>query len=201
MYNCRLHASVLAQWHMQPTALDSTVDHASIAHLKYEMLSAFESAATEFSESLSSAFGDDSEQKGGSAEADENSEQEAEQLEDVAKDAYIDEYLELYNVLAEYINTPPDGRVGVRFKLRNNGERSLDRVTVTVYFKDESDNVISEEDFVPVSVSKFFGDSNPLRPGYIWQELRNSYYPANDVPDEWKDGNIVASITDIRFTE
>ena len=172
------------------------------AHLKYEMQSAFVSAAVQLSKGLSSAFSDDSDQKSLSAETDESNEQEAKQLEDIAKAAYIDEYVELYDVLVKYTDTFTDKHVAaVHFKLRNNGERSLDRVTVTVYFKDENGSVIFEEDFVPVSVNRYSSDNKPLRPGYIWQHEKGSYYGTKQVPDEWKDGSVEMSITDIRFTE
>ena len=169
-------------------------------HLKYEMRSAFESAAEGLSDSLSSAFGNDSDRKRLSEETDENS--EAEELENIAKAAYIDDNLELYEVLAKYVNISSDEQVpGVRFKLRNNGERSLDRVEVTFYFKDENGNIISEKDFLPVSVNKYSSDSKPLRPGYIWQMQQDRWKGADEVPSEWKEGSIETSITDIRFTE
>ena len=133
---------------------------------------------------------------------------------DAVKAAYIDEYVELYDLSAKYIDTLFDIHVhGVRFKLRNKGERSLDRVEVTFYFKDESGNIIFEEDFLPVSVNTMFsvlsGNNKPLRPGYIWQMGQGRYYTsggvmswsAEQVPSEWKEGSIEASITDITFTE
>ena len=72
---------------------------------------------------------------------------------------------------------------------------------ITVYFKDENGNIITEEDFHPVSVSKYSSDIKPLRPGYIWQMESGSYYTADQVTSEWKEGSIEASITDMRFTE
>ena len=168
-------------------------------HLKYEMRSAFESAAEGLSESLSSAFGDDSDRESLSAETDESNEQEAKDLEKIVKAAYIDEYVELYEVsaVAGTDGLPP----GVRFKLRNNGERSLDQVEVTSYFKDESGSIIMEDSYHPISVSGYSRAQKPLRPGYIWQMEGNRYHGVNRVPSEWKEGSIEMSITDIRFTE
>ena len=172
-------------------------------HLKYEMRSAFESAAAGLSESWSSAFSGDSDRESLSAEIDESNEQEAKDLEDAVKAAYIDEYVELYDLSAKYIDTFTDKHVpGVQFKLRNNGERSLDRVEVTVYFKDENGNIITEENFPSVSVNRYSSDNKPLRPGYIWQMgSGSSYHTVEQVPSEWKEGSIEISITDIRFTE
>ncbi len=171
-------------------------------HLKYEMRSALLSAAEGVSESLSSTFGG-----GGSNDRRDRSEeavQAEEDKENAIRTAYIDEHLELYDVSAKYMESMLDGKVpGVLFKLRNSGERSLDKVEVTIYFKDSNGNVIAEEDFLPVLVSKysFSADSKPLKPGYIWEMERGKFYAAKKVPTEWLEGSVEASITDIRFTE
>ena len=123
---------------------------------------------------------------------------------DSIKAAYIAEHLELYDVSAKYMDSLLDGRVaGVLFKLRNKGERSLAKVEVTVYFKDQNGNVIAEEEYTPVLVSEFSfsGDNKPLKPGYVWQMEKGKFYAAKSVPSEWKEGSVAASITEIRFTE
>lgn len=97
-----------------------------------------------------------------------------------------------------------DGKVpGVLFKLRNNRDRSLDKVEVTIYFKNSDGNAIAEENFLPVLVSKysFSGDNKPLKPEYIWEMERGKFYAAKKVPTEWQEGSVEALITDIRFTE
>lgn len=130
-------------------------------------------------------------------------EREQEQ-EEAVKAAYISESLELYDVSAKYTDSLLDGRVpGVLFKIRNKGDRSLDKVEVTVYFKDSSGSIIAEEVYLPVLVSEFSlsGDNKPLKPGYVWQMEKGKFYAAKSVPSEWKEGSIEASITDIRFTE
>lgn len=170
-------------------------------HLKYEMRTAFQSAAEGLSEGILSAFGDSSDRKRVSADIVESDEPDRDEL-DMAKAAYIDESLELYDLSAKYIETYSGRVAGVLFKLRNNGETSLDRVEVTVYFKDGNGNVIAEEDFHPVRVSEYsIGDNKPLRPGYIWQMEQGKYYTAKQIPSEWKEGSIESSITDIRFAE
>ena len=124
--------------------------------------------------------------------------------EDAAKSAYIAEHLELYDVDAKYRESLLGGRVpGVLFKLRNNGDRSLDKVEVTVYFKGADGGVLTEEDYLPVLVTDFSlsGDAKPLKPGYVWQMEQGKFYAAKSVPSEWVEGNVEAKITDIRFTE
>jgi DNA-directed RNA polymerase subunit RPC12/RpoP len=120
-----------------------------------------------------------------------------------AKAAYIQQHLILYDVEARYMDSELDGRVpGVLFKIRNTGGRSLDMVKVTVTFFDASGAAIHDEDYYPVSVSDFsFGDNKPLKAGYIWQMESGKFYDAKSVPSEWREGSVVAKITDIKFSQ
>lgn len=115
---------------------------------------------------------------------------------------YVAKNLRLYDFKAKYMDSVLDGRVpGVTFKIKNNGDRTLDRVKVVVYFKDASGSVIAEEDYLPVLVSEynFSGDNRPLKPGYIWQQERGKFYTAKNVPSEWKEGAANAKILEISF--
>jgi hypothetical protein len=179
-------------------------------HLKYEMRSALNVAAEEIQKGLSSAFGigDEAGQQREQSASGRNQQREQvdirKEQEDAIKSAYISERLELYDISAKYTDSLLDGKVpGVLFKIRNNGERSLDRVEVTVYFKGQDGRVVAEEDYAPVRVSEysFSGDNKPLKPGYIWQMERGKFYAAKQVPSEWNEGSIDASITSIRFSE
>jgi hypothetical protein len=112
--------------------------------------------------------------------------------------------VELYDLTARYYQTYFDVRVpGVEFKLRNNGDRTLKRVEVTVYFKDSEGKIITEETYLPVLVSRYSisGDNRPLRPNYIWQLERGKFYQAKSVPSEWQEGAVSAQITDIEFDD
>lgn len=115
------------------------------------------------------------------------------------KQAYI-ENIQLYELKSKYYETYFDGKVpGVTFKLKNNGNRTLKRVEVTVYFKDSDGNIIFEEDYLPVLVSEYsFNDNKPLKPNYVWS-LGDKFYKAEKVPSEWKVGSVSAKITDIEF--
>lgn len=127
-----------------------------------------------------------------------------ESQEELEKYSYIDQGLQLYDVSAEYKDSLLDGEVaGVLFKIKNVGDRSLDEVEVTVYFKDSEGNVIAEEDYHPVLVTEYsFGaDNKPLKPGYIWQMEKGKFYSAKSVPSEWQEGNVEAEITEISFSD
>ena len=109
--------------------------------------------------------------------------------------------LQLYDLKAKYYTSSSRERVpGVEFKLRNRGKRTLTQVEVTVYFRDAGRNVICEEHYFPVLVSSYSLErSTPLKPGYIWQMEKGTFYPAKKVPDEWREGSVLAKITDIEF--
>lgn len=120
---------------------------------------------------------------------------------DPAETAYIRDHLKLYDLEAKYHSSYTDNHVpGVDFKIKNEGDRTLNRVTVNVVFYDENDKPIAEEEYNPVLVTEYsFGDNTPLKPNYIWQQERGRFYSADKVPSEWKAGKVTASITSIEF--
>lgn len=113
---------------------------------------------------------------------------------------YINDSLMLYDFTSKFRNSILDGKVpGVDFKIKNNGDKTLKKIEVTVYFKDSSDNVIYDEKFYPVLITEFGTENEPLNPGYIWQQEQGHFYAAKKVPSEWQEGNAAAKITDIEF--
>jgi hypothetical protein len=116
--------------------------------------------------------------------------------------SYIKQHLRLYDLEARYFDSMLDGSVpGVDFKIQNSGNRTLNGVTVRVVFYDASGKPIAEEEYNPVIVSEYsFGTDNaPLRPNYIWQQERDKFYQAKNVPSEWASGKASATISDIEF--
>jgi len=129
--------------------------------------------------------------------------QKSESSAKAEKDSYIDTKISMYDIEVKYRDSMFDGKVpGVTFKLKNLGDRSLDNIEVTVYFKDKSGAIISEEDYNPVLVSSYsMGDNKPLKPGYVWQMEAGKFYAAKKVPAEWAEGAYEAKITNIKFSE
>lgn len=127
--------------------------------------------------------------------------QAANEAEDREEKEYISRYIELYDVDAKYRDSILDGTIpGVLFKLRNTGTRTLNKVEVTVYFKDRFGSIIAEENFFPVLVSDYsFNDHKPLKPGYVWSMEKNKFFAAKSVPTEWAEGSVDIKITDIAF--
>jgi len=114
--------------------------------------------------------------------------------------------LRLYDIQAQYYNNPVFGRIpGVRFKIKNTGNKTVDEIEVTVYFKDKSGKVITEKQYTPVVPPNYnllgIENSTPLKPGYIYQTPGNMFLPAQNVPSEWKEGSVVVNITNIEFSE
>jgi len=118
------------------------------------------------------------------------------------KQVYINK-VKLYDFIAKYFSTYREEKTpGVTFKIKNAGDKTLKKVKVTVYFKDASNNIIAENDYLPVLVNEYsFGDSKPLKPNYIWQMEQGKFYTAKSVPSEWQEGNAVAKITDIEIED
>lgn len=115
--------------------------------------------------------------------------------------AYIGS-VKLYDFKAGYHDTFLEKRVpGVTFKIKNEGDRALKRVEVTVYFKDTKGDIISEETYYPINTTSILGDNKPLKPGYIWQIERGKFYTAKSVPSEWAEGSAFAKVTSIEIVE
>ena len=144
------------------------------------------------------------------AEVDSNSPEVANGLEEITEavrekqeeQEYISK-IRLYDFVAKFYSRWSDEKVpGIEFKLQNNGDRTLSRIVVTVYFQDSDGKTIYEEKWHPVSSSSWTS-SSVLRPGYIWQLERNKFYPVEKLPTEWQPSPeaAYAKITDIEFAE
>lgn len=115
---------------------------------------------------------------------------------------YIMKYVRLYEFEAKYYDSLLDGRVpGVDFKIKNEGTRTINELTVQVVFFDANDKPIAEEVYYPVNVGGIgIGpEDKPLRPNYIWQQESDRFYNAERVPSEWSEGKARANVTEIKF--
>src|ERR1700749_4564465 len=92
--------------------------------------------------------------------------------------AYAKAHLEIYDFTASYQNAMLGGKTaGVNFKLKNNGEKTFTEISVNVYFQDDKGTTLAEENFCPVLATQYsIGEKKPLKPGYIRQQERNSFY-------------------------
>jgi hypothetical protein len=112
--------------------------------------------------------------------------------------------LTLYELKSAYYKTYLEENVpGVSLKIKNNGNKTLKRIQVTVYFKNKDGIIVFEEKFHPVVERKYSLNENngPLKPNYIWSMGVGRFYKSESVPSEWKEGSVSARVTDIEFAE
>ena len=106
----------------------------------------------------------------------------------------------VYDFSSKYYQQYFSGKVpGVVFKIKNNGDRELKKIQLTVYFKDNMDKVIHEDIFTPISEFSWQNNSQLLKPNRIWQLEEGYYLKAENVPSEWKEGSAYIMVTDIEF--
>lgn len=114
---------------------------------------------------------------------------------------YIDK-IEITEFLAARIDTYLKKAIpAVRISLKNNGDKSLDQVKVVVYFQDKDGNIIFEEDYHPVLVSKYSYGSKPLKPGYVKEMKEDKYYTLDSALTDWVEGKAIAKVVDIEFSK
>lgn len=109
-------------------------------------------------------------------------------------------FIEIIEFDAKYYESRYYGTVpGVKFGLKNNGDRSLSRVKVTVYFYDKNGNAIYEDDYVPIYERNYSGLSE-LKPNYINRMEKNEFYRVEGLGPEWS-GKAEAIVTEIEFAD
>jgi hypothetical protein len=104
------------------------------------------------------------------------------------RDAYAKTNLTLYDIGLS--NSRVSG------KIKNAGDRTINRLEVTAYLLDDSGKAMAEKSYPVISAFLLSGDG-PLRPNYI----RNFEFPITSAPSEWKNGKANFAITDIEFEE
>ena len=122
--------------------------------------------------------------------------------EEIDKERLKLEYFSKIEILefeAKIFNTSiGDGTPGVDFALKNNGDRTLSRVEVIVYFLDFDGLPIAEKSYTPVRSGEYcYTDCYILKPNYVWRDA-NKFYRADMLGPEWS-GNATIEIKDIEF--
>lgn len=88
---------------------------------------------------------------------------------------------------------------GVFGEVKNNGDKTLDEVEVTIYFLDKQGNPVSEKSYSPVNASaRSFGmsDTSALKPKYS----RKFGYKADDAPSDWSK-KVNVKVTKVQFAK
>ena len=116
-----------------------------------------------------------------------------------AKQKYIQNYLQLFEIEAKIINTFGDEKKpGVRYAIKNLGSEALTEIKVVIYFLDENGNPFFEKAGFPVSEYSY--DLKILKPNYTYRMDKDNYNVFDNLGDEWS-GKVKIEIVDIEFAE
>lgn len=88
---------------------------------------------------------------------------------------------------------------GVFGEVKNNGDKTLDEVEITIYFLDKQGNPVSEKTYSPINASaRNFGmsDTSALKPKYS----RKFGYKADDAPSDWSK-KVTVQVTKVQFAK
>lgn len=113
------------------------------------------------------------------------------------EEQYIIQYLELTDAKVSMCQ----GYSGIvpglsRVAVKNNGERNIKYLTVTVFFQDESGKNIAEDSFMVIG-SLFGGDT--LKANYSWKMEDDKFYQIENLADEVELARHTVEITEIEF--
>lgn len=88
---------------------------------------------------------------------------------------------------------------GVFGEIKNNGDRTLDKIEITVYYLDSQGNPVSEKTFTPVNEgAQTYGmsDASALKPRYG----RKFGYEAKEAPSDWSK-KVNVQVTKVQFAK
>jgi len=127
-----------------------------------------------------------------------------EAIEELNKKISYLEKVEIHRFEATHINTLSRKNIpAVRFKLNNTGDRNLNKVSITIYFKNAIGKIIKEKNYHPIFVTEYKNSRNtkPLEAGHSWDMPEGEYYTIDDMPSEWQDGEAEIKVTDLEFVK
>lgn len=109
---------------------------------------------------------------------------------DTEKQDYINNSFVLESASVDKSKSTFDEMSLTSIKIKNKGDKTIRKFTITVYFQDEQGNDIAED-----SVNL----SETIKPNYSWQLDKNSRYGLDNIPDEASKNRSRIAITDIEF--
>ena len=113
---------------------------------------------------------------------------------------YINNNLVLENAVVDEFDTYYNTKVwGLsEIKVKNNGNKSITQLTVTVYFKDESGNTIGENN-INIGISDVYNTVSALKPNYEWASEEDHYYELKNLSDNINPTRNEIKITSVKF--
>lgn len=92
-----------------------------------------------------------------------------------------------------YYNTKEWGLSNI--KVKNNGDKSITKMTITVYFKDNNGNTIGENN-INIGIADIYNTVSALKPNYEWSTDADRYYELKNLSD-----SIVPTRNEIKITK
>lgn len=113
---------------------------------------------------------------------------------------YINNNLVLESATVEEFDTYYDTKVwGLsNIKVKNNGDKSITRMTITVYFKDNDGNTIGENN-INIGISDIYNTVSAIRPNYEWSSETDKYYQLKNLSDNINPTKNEIKITKVTF--
>lgn len=113
---------------------------------------------------------------------------------------YAEQYIQIKNVNCGYMNSLLNGRIpGITLEIKNTGDKTISKLTLTIYFQDENGNDIYEDNMYIIDAGSLFDDFGVLKPNYSWKNDNGTFKSFDNVPSEWKEGAIRFEITELKF--
>lgn len=115
------------------------------------------------------------------------------------KQDYIDKYMRVtggtVDMMEDYTRTSKLGMAEV--ELKNNGDRDVKDVTVTVFFRDDQGKKVAQQSICVLS--EYVDD--PLNANYSWKMQDDKFYELTSIPRSVDRSNYTIEVTDITFAD
>lgn len=116
-----------------------------------------------------------------------------------AEEQYINDYVELLDYNVGIFDSYDGKKKGIDdIEVKNNGDRNISSLTVTVFFQDDEGKDIAEDSFTVIS-SWNIGGSDVLKANYSWRMEDGRFYSFDNLADEVDVMKHRVEITEISF--
>lgn len=113
------------------------------------------------------------------------------------EEEYIEQYIEITNYYISMKSSYTGKEPGISdIAIKNNGDKDISELTITVYFQDEIGNNIAEDSFMVIG-GYWGGDT--LKANYSWKMENNRYYDFKNLADEVDISRNRVKVTEIKF--
>lgn len=113
---------------------------------------------------------------------------------------YIRNFLSLESANVKICEGYSGKEAGIEnISIKNNGNKSIEKLTVTVYFQDENGKDIAEDSFLVIGDR--YENTGILKANYSWKMETNKYYAMKNLSDEIDITRNRVEISEIEFGE